>query len=214
MTAEDRIDTALQQAADDARDDRGHRGIWVGGVVLLAGLLIVAVAVGIGYRMISDLGSRADSNAVAAQQLYDQVRDLGGTPIVQAPVPGERGPVGPQGPEGPPGRDGVDGRDGADGTTPLCLAEPGQCRGADGTGVAGVDGQDGRDGAPGEKGEKGEKGDPGEPGPVCPAGYELRNAVITADDGSTYQGKACVDPGSSRPPTTTTTSPPLLPLGR
>lgn len=60
------------------------------------------------------------------------------------------------------------------------------------------------------------KGDRGEPGPTCPDGYELRDALITAPDGSQYQGKACVDPASSRPPTTSPTppDPPLFPTVR
>lgn len=72
------------------------------------------------------------------------------------------------------------GRPGTNGESPPCLTEPGQCRGAD-----------------------------GQPGPACPDGYELRDAVITAPDGTTYSGKACVDPGSSAPPSTD----PPLPLG-
>jgi hypothetical protein len=92
------------------------------------------------------------------------------------------GPMcGPAGPSGTPGRDG---QDGVDGQTPPCLSEPTQCRGADG-----------------------DKGDQGEPGPACPGGYEPRPAVITAPDGSTYDGVACVDPDSRR-------ERPLLPVGR
>lgn len=63
-------------------------------------------------------------------------------------------------------------------------------------GPAGQDGSDGTDGASGA------------PGPTCPEGYELRDAVITAKDGTTYSGKACVDPASSEPPS----SNPILPI--
>ena len=105
----------------------------------------------------------------------------------------------------PPPRDGLPGRDGdavaavaaycgqasdpcrgptgPAGASPPCLSEPAQCRG--------------------------NNGNDGLPGPTCPEGYELRDAVITAPDGSTYSGKACVDPNSSNPPSTN----PPLPLG-
>lgn len=228
MTTEDRIDTALHQAAEGARDDRGHRVIWLGGAALAVGLVVVAVMLGVGYRMVSDLGTRADANAVAAQQLAEQIRADGGTPVVEPPVPGERGPVGPQGPEGPPGRDGEDGRDGAkgtDGTTPPCLAAPGQCRGADGTGFPGpqgepgTDGQDGRDGAPGEKGDQGDPGMPGTNGQP-PAGWTWvdqtgRTQSCTRDAGSpdTAPTYTCTAP-SNGPPDSTKTNPPVLPLGR
>jgi hypothetical protein len=57
-------------------------------------------------------------------------------------------------------------------------------------------------GKPGATGAKGDtvQGPRGPAGPTCPPGYELRDAVITAPDGSTYQGKACVDPSTSKPP--------------
>lgn len=100
------------------------------------------------------------------------------------------------GPPGEAGATGVKGDKGDPGESPPCLAEPTQCRGQDGA-----------------------KGDKGDPGPACPDGYEQRPAVITAPDGSTYDGTACVRPDSSRPPTTPTTttanSPqPLLPTVR
>lgn len=61
----------------------------------------------------------------------------------------------------------------------------------------------------GTPGTPGTNGAAGQPGPTCPDGYELRDAVITAHDGTTYSGKACVDPASSAPPS----SNPPLPLG-
>lgn len=87
-----------------------------------------------------------------------------------------------------------DGRDGTDAQPPdwgavvaaYCGQTSDPCRGP-----AGVRGDTGAAGAQGVQGE---------PGPTCPPGYELRDAVITAPDGSTYQGKACVDPNSSKPP--------------
>ena len=70
------------------------------------------------------------------------------------------------------------------------------CRGADGT-----------DGASGQNGADRAAGAEGPPGPTCPGGYALRDAVITAPDGSTYSGKACVDPASNQPP-----KDPVLPI--
>ncbi|MBB4689835.1 hypothetical protein [Amycolatopsis jiangsuensis] len=56
-------------------------------------------------------------------------------------------------------------------------------------------------GPAGAQGTPGINGHDGAAGPACPDGYELRDAVITAPDQTTYSGKACVDPSSSTPPT-------------
>jgi hypothetical protein len=66
---------------------------------------------------------------------------------------------------------GTQGEKGDKGDPPACMAEAAQCRGAE-----------------------------GQPGPTCPPGYELRDAVITAPDHTTYAGKACVDPNSNSAP--------------
>lgn len=71
-------------------------------------------------------------------------------------------------------------------------------------------GASGAKGDTGDTGQTGAAGPPGPPGPTCPDGYELRDAVITAPDGTTYQGKACVDPSSSAPPSS---DPPIIPGG-
>lgn len=63
-------------------------------------------------------------------------------------------------------------------------------------------------GPQGSAGAKGERGEQGSPGPTCPSGYTLHQARIAADDGSTYDGLACVKPGSR---TTTTAAVPPLP---
>lgn len=146
-------------------------------------------------RTIAALEAVAEDNGTIARQLSEQIRQMGGTPEVQAPAPGERGPRGDQG---------LPGRDGVDGTTPPCLTEPGQCRGIDGVdgrdGADGTPGKDGQDGAPGVPGSPGTPGADGAPGPACPTGYEPQPALIVATDGSTYQGVACVDPSTSTPP--------------
>lgn len=89
------------------------------------------------------------------------------------------------------GRDGENG-DAASAVAAYCGQPDGPCRGPAGPG--------------GVNGTNGTNGTNGADGPACPAGYELRDAVITAPDGTTYKGKACVDrnsassPPSSNPP--------------
>jgi hypothetical protein len=149
---------------------------------------------------------RALNESVTA--LAQQVRQLGGTPVVQPP--------GIPGPEGQSGRDGTNGRDGRDGVTPPCVSEPPQCRGADGepgepgeAGPSGQGGQNGQDGTPGKDGTDGVDGQP-------PASWSwvdgdgrtqscTRNAG-TPDTAPTY---TCTAPSSGPPGTTTTTPPPL-----
>lgn len=99
--------------------------------------------------------------------------------VKSQPTPGAPGADGPSGPPGPAGADGTPGMN------PPCLAEPGQCRGEDGT--DGVDGKDGADGAPGPGGPAGPSGPAGEP---CVA-PQVRAAVTYA---SGQTGSGCVDP--------------------
>jgi hypothetical protein len=225
--AEDRareVDHTVQRRLA-ARD--GHRWIWA--LLALAAFGILLLAAGyFGLRdtardrdaaqdeTIASLAQLADDNAVVAVRLGEQLRDLGYEPVVQPPVPGERGPQGASGPQGQQGPDGEQGEPGAQGEPGPSGAPglPGQ-NGVDG--APGEPGQPGADGAPGEPGARGEPGPQGErgpPGPACPDGYEQREAVITDPDGSTRPGVACVL--AAAPPTTTTTesTPPLLPVGR
>lgn len=92
--------------------------------------------------------------------------------------------------QGPTGERGANGQDATDAQVSAAVASycaaHNNCAGPTGaTGPTGPAGQDGK------------------VGPTCPAGYELRDALITAPDGTTYRGKACVDPSSSQPPSTT-----------
>lgn len=194
---DDRFDrTIVQPAAADAVDRRGRRLVVVLGV--LTALLIAGGLAG----FFIDRSQRIADVAALAQQ----VRDLGGTPVVQPPAV-----AGPTGPTGPAGRDGTDGRDGRDGTSPPCLSEPPQCRGANGD--PGTDGQDGQNGADGADGRDGQDGVDGKP----PAGWtwidgDGREQSCTRnpdspDNAPTY---TCTAPSSGPPGTTTTTPPPLL----
>ncbi|HET6286361.1 MAG TPA: hypothetical protein VFG15_06385 [Amycolatopsis sp.] len=242
----------VNEATAHAGRDRVAR---VAAILLALSLLVAGVYFGPriveqGDR-IGELETSVRDSAVVATKLADQVKSLGGTPVVQPPaIPatasadlGEvrlaartavaefcAAPSRPcRGADGaspnfelivdavvakiPAPRDGRDaptpdiagfvaaycgqanepcrGSTGPAGESPPCLAEPAQCRGVDGR-----DGKDGRDGVDGQ------------PGSTCPDGYELRDAVITAPDSSTYSGKACVDPSSSTPPS----SDPPLPI--
>ncbi len=168
---------------------------------LIALVLVLVALAGVGWLVYGQVDARdaattatterdqatdeRDQAAGAAKSLADQVTEacakggpaaaeLGSACAQAARV--QATPVPAAGRDGDPGRPG---RDGVNGSTPACYAEPNQCRGADG--------KNGVDGAP---------------GPACPPGYELRDAVITAPDGSTYSGRACVDPATSAPPST------------
>ncbi|MGZ3140789.1 hypothetical protein ACVDFE_02050 [Lentzea chajnantorensis] len=213
MTADDRISTALHQAAEDARDRKGHRWMWVGLAAALAGLVWLAIANISHTNEISALDQQQRAAAEAAQTLAGQVRELGGTPAVQPPAPGERGE------QGTPGRDGVNGRDGTNGVTPACVFESSQCRGESGRdGQNGADGKDGKDGTNGVDGKDGLDGQPGRDG-VPPAGWSWvdgdgRTQSCARDAGSpdtapTYTCTAA----STGPPGSTTTNPPLLRFG-
>lgn len=226
MTNDQAHDIVEDATANAVKDVRARRSTWIAFGVLL--LCIVAAVAYYGLRLatvsthvekqndrIGELTTRSDRAIADANALVDQVRALGATPVV-LPAPPADGRPGATGTAGLDGRNGVDGRDGQ---PPPCLLTVAQCQGADGgpgtagtngkDGVDGVDGQPGKDGADGKDGQPGQNGVDGAPGPACPTGYEPRPAVITAPDGSTYQGVACVDPATSQPPAT---DPPILPL--
>lgn len=85
-------------ARDGARASGGHRTLVVGAVVVLVGL--VAVAIGL-YSVVGQQRYAATS----AQQLSEQLRQHGLTPVVQAPAP-------IAGPAGQPGQPGATGKQG------------------------------------------------------------------------------------------------------
>jgi len=113
----------------------------------------------------------------AVSQLAQQVKQLGGTPVVKpqqlsGPV-GPQGATGPTGPEGPRGMPGSVGPMGAPGATgPKGATGPAGTPGQTGpAGPAGPAGPTGPTGPAGPKGEQGEQGPKGEQGP---AGYPTR----------------------------------------
>lgn len=152
--------------------------IAIAGVVALLGLWASV--------QINALGTQLRESEQNQQVLSDQVKHLGGVPLVSpsAGPRGERGETGPPGqtivgprgsagPSGPPGRPGRDGKDsivpGPSGP-PGVAGSPG-ARGEPGatvTGPPGPRGEAGKDGADGKDGSPGPKGDKGDPGPTGP----------------------------------------------
>jgi hypothetical protein len=174
--------TAVEDSVREARDPR-TRTIMLLSALLAVLLLVGTYAVGIlAYDSLSHqqetteaaLGDQtaitaqnaiaARQNAIAARRLAQQVKNLGGVPVVQpgdlTPVPG---PQGVPGLNGLPGINGVNGKNGKPGT-PGAPGEDG-LDGTDGTngvnGVDGKDGQPGQDGAPGKDGTNGTNGTDG-----------------------------------------------------
>ncbi|MBB1154010.1 hypothetical protein [Amycolatopsis dendrobii] len=226
MTGE--IDRAIvQPAADKSRDRRAHRLLWLGALLALAGVVWLAVQLFGQGSEIAALKQTSDARGADVGRLAAQVKALGGTPVVQPPA-ATPVPVDPATLR-QAARQAVDDycslRDqcrGANGTTPDFDALTTAVLAKIPIPKNGADGHDGRD-APvpdypalvasavasycdahdqcrGKPGTDGKNGNDGAPGPACPSGFELRDAVITAPDGTTYRGKACVDPGSSAPP--------------
>lgn len=125
----------------------------------------------------------AGQGVVAVRRLAQQVKRLGGTPVVSptdVPLPaGDPGPQGERGSAGPQGSTGAKGEPGTQGSTgptgaPGATGKKGDAgaagaTGAQGTqgdpGPAGASGAAGDQGPQGPQGEKGERGEPGSQGP-------------------------------------------------
>lgn len=161
---------------------RAHRlafyALWISSIIVV-GLLIHGLA-----NTAREAQERADTATAAVSDLAQQVRSLGGEPVVtpsDLPSAGPPGPTGPQGFPGPPGPSGPPG--------PVGPAGPQGHPGATGpTGPAGSTGLTGPKGDPGPQGNKGEPGPTGpqgDPGPAGPAGYP---------ESFTFAGFTCTDP--------------------
>jgi hypothetical protein len=74
-----------------------HRRIYIAGAAVVAGILGLAVLWWAQNQEIGQLRADGNTTAVQAQQLADQVRSLGGTPVVEPATPGPQGPQGPSG---------------------------------------------------------------------------------------------------------------------
>lgn len=163
---------------DDATDKASTRRAWW---LPLTAALAFAALMAAGMAAIGDVRSHLRQSEQNQHVLSDQVKNLGGVPLVTPSVGprGERGETGPPGqtivgprgspgPSGPPGRPGKDGRDGSVGPSgpPGVAGSPGP-KGEPGetvTGPPGPRGEPGEDGkdstVPGPRGEPGPTGPP------------------------------------------------------
>lgn len=132
---------------------------------------------------------RADAAVSGAEQLCQQVRQLGGACVVDpSSLKGDPGPAGPEGPVGPPGIPGQDGDDGAMG--PVGLTGP--------VGPLGPAGKDGAAGAPGAAGPPGPQGPAGEAGPACPTGTHVETVTVLTMDGPKTMTGCVQDPPAAK----------------
>ncbi|RSD26341.1 collagen-like domain-containing protein [Amycolatopsis eburnea] len=213
----------VKPAAKEAREPRTQWLVYLGVTLVLGGLVWLAVIAFSQSGEIAALREDSRDGQGAIAQLAEQVRQLGGTPVVQ---PAPAGATGATGATGVPGLPGRDGKDGAPGQTPPCLTTPQQCVGADGKpGQNGTPGTPGTAGTPGVAGTPGKDGAPGTPGSDGKDGVSVTRQYFDRDDAGachTYNdfsdGRTRVDQGaagdaacppSSPPPTETT--PAVLP---
>lgn len=133
----------------------------------------------IGLRNDLEQSRSNNSSAVAsAEQLCAQVRQMGGTCVVDPEsLRGEPGPEGPIGPAGVPGIPGEDGQSIVGPSGPSGPSGPAGIQGEQG--VAGQDGES----IVGEQGPPGEVGPSGPAGPACPAGWHMEQVTVLSDGG-------------------------------
>lgn len=234
----DQIDrTLVEPAAAQARDDRSHRLLNLAGVLVVVAVLGLAVWSWLSIHSLNADVATADSDARTAttsaqdaagraQQLYDQVKRLGGTPVVQPPPPIAAGPA---------GQPGATGATGPAGQNPPCLLTAQQCQGTDGKpgadgtqgvpGPVGPAGADGKDGQPGADGKPGADGAPGKDGAdgvsvtrqyfdrddqgACRNYSDFSDGRTRVDEGPA--GDAACAPAKNPPPNTTPSA--VLPAG-
>lgn len=162
---------------------------------------VAAVAVFIGGRQTAAVNDRATAEqdranraVVGVEQLCQQVRQLGGTCVVDpASLRGDTGPAGPQGVPGIPGRDGADGLNGSNGVD----GSPGVTGPAGEQGLTGDTGSTGPAGAAGPAGPQGPTGPAGEAGPAgpaCPAGYHAQDVMVVTAQGPQTIAACVADP--------------------
>lgn len=179
----------------------GWRHFAIGGGILLI-LALVAWALTLIAAQHAQIRQLADEGG----QLADQVRAMGGVPVV-TPSPGAPGDPGAPGSPGSPGQPGADGRPGRTGQSgesgPQGPQGPQGEPGADGEpgatvqgppGPSGAPGAPGKDGADGADGERGPAGPSGPPGPACPDGYQPETTTIVTPGGP-KEAVVCVQDG-------------------
>lgn len=208
----------VQPAADAGRDVRSHRLLYVGAVLFVGGLLWLAVAYFTQGQQLADVKATTSTLSTQANQLADQVRGLGHTPVVE---PAQVGPTGATGAAGPLGPAGQRGPQGEPGVSPPCMSTPTQCVGPAGAkGDQGTAGAEGKAGADGAQGPGGPAGPTGPAGPAGPQGVSVTDvAPVRQDDGSCVWVVSMHDPATGANSTVThpagdaacPTAPPLSP---
>lgn len=199
----------VQEAVEESRDSKAHFWLWFFiGLVTLGVLSLGALAVAsvtdneTQQDEIAALRDSATINADSVKRLQDQVRDLGGVPVVDSPepVPGPRGEPGATGPKGDQGEKGDPGATGPGGPSgpmgpPGAAGAPGEpgTNGQDGAeGPVGPEGPQGPVGPEGPQGPQGPAGDQGPSGPTCPEGASRQtrtydpNPLIAGDEETWY----------------------------
>jgi hypothetical protein len=174
-------------------------------VIALAAVALVAALIGFTANALTDRATRqqqrADTAVSGAEQLCQQVRQLGGTCVVDpSSLKGDRGdpgPAGPAGPPGPPGLPGLDGKDGRNGAagSPGPTGPPGTQGKPGAAGPSGPAGAQGPSGPPGPSGPAGPRGPQGEAGPAgaqCPDGTHAETVTVVTTEG-TRKMAGCVE---------------------
>jgi hypothetical protein len=182
-------------SAHDTADLKTRRRQWW---KIAALCVAAAVALFLGGRQTAGLNdraeaeqSRADRAVTGVDQLCQQVRQLGGTCVVDpASLRGDTGPAGPQGIPGIPGRDGQDGSPGSPGVNGL----PGATGPVGDQGQAGGEGPQGPAGPAGPQGPVGPAGEAGPAGPACPAGFHPLAVTVDTDQGPQTIAACVADP--------------------
>lgn len=225
----------VQPAADAGRDVRAHRLLYVGALLFLGGLVWLAVVYFAQGQQLAAVqtelsGQHDATNTLSTQAnlLADQVRRLGGTPVVVPAQPGPAGSTGATGAQGQRGPQGIPGE------SPPCLAMATQCVGATGpagpAGPAGAEGKAGAAGTQGPGGPAGPAGADGQTGPAGPQGVSVTDVEpVRQDDGSCVWVVSMHDPATganstvthpagdaacpAAPPSSPPTTPAVLPTG-
>lgn len=91
-------ETVVKPAAAEARDNRAHRLLWLFGVAMLLSVAVLGALYLQAHSRLGALSGQAQQLSDDGQRLAQQVRSMGGTPVVQP------GPPGAAGEPGKPGR--------------------------------------------------------------------------------------------------------------
>jgi hypothetical protein len=187
-----------------ARSRRQSRMVWGTFAAFLAAVIALSFAWQAKNKADHLAHSRANDNAAnhqAVDQLAQQVRQLGGTPVVQPSqlpgptgaqgIPGPVGPTGPAGVNGLNGSNGAAGRNGANGQNGA--AGPAGMPGP--IGPAGPSGSPGATGPTGPVGPTGPAGSTGPTGPACPAGYTQTTQTPPPPNTTGETWVICTSPG-------------------